>query len=76
MCTEKEGRVLDKTLLKYYHGRLVEDADRVMLDKLCRASYIEYYSKNDVLYARVTDTGRSLKPKFSSYALTTLWDKQ
>ena len=67
MCTEKEGRVLDKTLLKYYRGRLVEDEDRATLDKLCRASYIEFYSESNRLYARASKTGRSLKPKLGPY---------
>ena len=67
MSIEKEGRVLDKTLLKYYRGRQVEDVDRAALEKLCRASYIEFYTESNSLFARVSETGRSLKPKLGPY---------
>lgn len=63
MCTAKEGSELSEVMLKYYRGRQVEESDRTVLDDLCRASYMEYYSYNGRLYARPTDTGRSIRPK-------------
>lgn len=66
MCTAEEGKTLDRTFLRYYYGRQVADSDHAVLDKLCRASFIEYYTKDGNLYACATETGRSLKPKLSS----------
>lgn len=66
MCTAAEGKILNDTFLRYYYGRKVDDTDRTVLDRLCRAAYIDYYSENGVLYARASKTGRCLKPKLSS----------
>lgn len=63
MCTAKEGKLLDRTFLRYYYGRKVDDSDHAVLDKLCRASFIKYYMKDGTLYACATETGRSLKPR-------------
>lgn len=66
MSTAAEGKILDDTFLRYYYGRKVVDSDRNVLDRLCRAAYIDYYSENGFLYARASKTGRCLKPKLSS----------
>ncbi len=63
MGTAKEGKQLDRTFLRYYYGHEVDVSDRVILDKLCRASFIRYYTKDGRLYARATEAGRSLKPR-------------
>lgn len=63
MVTATEGAVLGETMLKYYKGRKVDEVDRKVLDNLCRASYIRYYTKNGCLFAGPTDTGRSIRPR-------------
>lgn len=67
MCTEAEGKLMERTMLKYYRGRKIEDEDREMLEKLGRAAYIEYYLHKGSVYARASETGRSLRPKFIPY---------
>ena len=67
MCTEAEGRQLDRTLLKYYRGRKVDEENRPVLDKLARAAYVEYYFDGDSRYARASRAARDLRPKFIPY---------
>lgn len=67
MCTAAEGKQLDRTMLKYYHDRKVDEEDRPVLDRLVRAAFIEYYYHGDSRYARASKAGRSLRPKFIPY---------
>ncbi|MDO5862062.1 MAG: hypothetical protein Q4Q58_04645 [Thermoplasmata archaeon] len=63
MSTELEGREMVAILKKYYRGRAIDNADRKILDRLCRASFIEYYRDDGCWKARMSPEGRALKPR-------------
>ena len=66
MGTAAEGKEMGRILLRYYYGRRVDDQDRIVLDRLCRAAFIDFYRKDGVLYARASKVGRCLEPTFRS----------
>lgn len=66
MGTAAEGKAMGEIFLRYYYGRRVDESDRIVLDRLCRAAFIDYYRKDGVPYARASRGGRCLKPTFRS----------
>jgi hypothetical protein len=61
MCTDAEGREINRIFLKYRNGKVAIDLnDKKILDDLVVAGYIDYVYKGKNVYAEASDIGRDI----------------